>query len=632
MGMEPVAASPLSEQASDNHFSNNYTPKQHKKAASENFILSNGNGKRTPSTLHSVAVTPSPSPAPTSVRTLSPPLSRRKSTGSRESNRQASLPSRPSLDGKPFRTRDGSTPQKKTMLSSSDDDDEGRLRQGPWFLKLAKSYHSQGDNPAKAFQFAQRAVQCFEKSVDGKASLELVVSLHILAALHCRMGQFEEAVTALKRALEIPNPESGMDHVLATFSGNMQMGDTLALMGKHQLSLASYHAGLQIQKNSLGELDPRVGETCRYIAEAHLQAMQFDEAQELCELALKIHQEKSTGGTVEEAADRRLMAMVCSGKEDHEAALEHLLLSSTLLLANGLESDVAAVDATIGDALLALGRDTEAALSYQKAVTVFKATKGENHALVASVYVKLSELYMKTGKPREAKTFCESALRILGTHAAGHSVEDLVYGLADVAGIYEMMGEKEKAIELLSRAVALQGSAPGQHFTTAGIEAQLGIVLYMVGKYQQAHSSIRNSVAKLKATNDGKASNFLGMLMNQLGLACIELSEIDEACATLQEAKSIMEEACGPLHSDTLAVCSNLASTYDALGRTHEAINMLETILDVKEDRLGTIHPEVEDERDRLAVLMNEMGRSRMRKSNTLEELLTMAKFETARH
>ncbi|KAG6557807.1 hypothetical protein Mapa_000574 [Marchantia paleacea] len=637
MGMEPVAVSPdHQKQAHQHQLKKQQQQNLHKKASSEISVVSNGNAKKTPTSTHnnnnsnnnSVAVSPSPSPAPT-VRTPSP--TRRKSTGSRESFKKPSVPSRPSLDGKTLR-RDGSTPTKKNLLSSSDEEDEGRLKQGPWFLKLAKSYHAQGDNTLKAFQYAQRAIQCFEKTVDGKASLDLVVSLHILAALHCRMGQFEDAVGALKRALEIPDPEAGLEHVLATFAGHMQLGDTLALMGKHQLSLFSYHAGLQVQKHALGELDHRVAETCRYVAEAHLQAMQFEEAGELCELALRIHQEKSSAGSVEEAADRRLMALVCSGKEDHESALEHLVLSSTVLLANGLESDVAAVDATIGDALFALGRDTEAALSYQKAVTVFKATKGDGHASVASVYVRLAELYMKTGKPREAKTYCESALRIFGTHGAGHSVEDIVYGLADVAGVYEMMNEKEQAIALLSRAVEIQGSAPGQQFTAAGIEAQLGIVHYMVGKYAQAHSSLKNSVLKLKNASDGKQTIFLGMLLNQLGLACVELCEIEEASITLQEARSVMEEACGPLHPDTLAVCSNLASTYDALGRTHDAISLLETILEVKEDRLGTIHPEVEDERERLTVLLNEVGRSRKRRSNTLEELLSMAKFESARH
>lgn len=295
--------------------------------------------------------------------------------------------------------------------------------------------------------------------------------------------------------------------------------------------------------------------------------MQYDEAGELCELALRIHQEKGETGSMEEAADRRLMAMVCSGKGDHEAALEHLVLSSTVFLANGLESDVAAVDSTIGDALFDLGRDTEAALSYQKALTVFKSTKGETDALVASVFVRLAELSMKTGKPREARAHCESALRILGTPGAGHALEDIVYGVADIAGIYELLGEREQAIALLSRAVEIQGSAPGQTFTAAGVEAQLGILYCMTEKFAPAYDALKNSVEKFKAASDGKKTRFLGLLLNQLGLTAVELGEIEEAKGLLEESRSVMNEAVGPQAPDTLSVCSNLAGTYDALGR-----------------------------------------------------------------
>lgn len=162
---------------------------------------------------------------------------------------------------------------KKSVAPSSDEEDEGRLKQGPWFLKLAKTYHSQGDNPTKAFQFASRAVQCFEKSAAGRSSLDLVVSLHILAALQCRQGHFDEAITLLERALSIPSsdPDAGIEHTLATFAGHMQLGDTLVLQGKHQLALYEYQAALKLQKLALGDLDIRVAETCRYIAEAHLQ-------------------------------------------------------------------------------------------------------------------------------------------------------------------------------------------------------------------------------------------------------------------------------------------------------------------------------------------------------------------------
>ena len=74
-----------------------------------------------------------------------------------------------------------------------------------------------------------------------------------------------------------------------------------------------------------------------------LQAMEFQEAQALCEHALAIHREHSEPGSLEEAADRRLLALVFSAKGDHEKALENLVLASATLQANNLE---------VGDTLL----------------------------------------------------------------------------------------------------------------------------------------------------------------------------------------------------------------------------------------------------------------------------------------
>lgn len=100
------------------------------------------------------------------------------------------------------------------------------------------------------------------------------------------------------------------------------------MLGQLENSIECYKSGLEIQKQVLGEMDLRVEETCRYLAEAHVQAMQFDEAKKLCQRALDIHKEHSIPASLEEAADRRLMALICDGKGDYEAALEHLVLAS----------------------------------------------------------------------------------------------------------------------------------------------------------------------------------------------------------------------------------------------------------------------------------------------------------------
>lgn len=88
----------------------------------------------------------------------------------------------------------------------------------------------------------------------------------------------------------------------------------------------------------------------------------------------------------------------------------------------------------------------------------------------------------------------------------------------------------------------------------------------MMEKFRPALYSLQSAVEKLK----GGAvihTPLLGMLLNHMGLCSIELGEIQQALRFFEEAKSVMEETCGPLHLDTMDVCNNLASTYQAVGR-----------------------------------------------------------------
>lgn len=116
---------------------------------------------------------------------------------------------------------------------------------------------------------------------------------------------------------------------------------------------------------------------------------------------------------------------------------------------------------SIGDELLALGRNAEAVNVYQKAITMFKALKGDNHTSVAGCYVSLAELYVKTNKFREAKSYCENALHIYGKQGVGNNPNDTASGLSDVAAVYEIMNEKDTSLVLLQRALTIQECLPG---------------------------------------------------------------------------------------------------------------------------------------------------------------------------
>ncbi|CAM8901084.1 unnamed protein product [Rhodiola kirilowii] len=500
---------------------------------------------------------------------------------------------------------------------------------GPFLLKQARDTIASGDGPIKALDYALRAAKSFEKcSVDGEPSLDLAMSLHVVAAIYCSLGRFEEAIPVLERAVKVPEIDRGANHALAAFSGYMQLGDTFSMLGLVDRSIACYEEGLKIQIGALGETDPRVGETCRYLAEAHVQAMQFDEAEKLCKQTLEIHRAHSAPASLEEAADRRLMALVCEAKGDYEIALEHLVLASMAMIANGQDSEVAAIDVSIGNIYLALSRFDEAVFAYQKALTVFKSSKGDNHPSVASVFVRLADLYYKTGKLRESKSYCENALRIYAKPVPGTTAEEIASGMTEISAIFESMNEPEEALKLLQKAMKLLEDKPGQQSTVAGIQARMGVMIYMLGRYGEARDAFQSAVSKLRASGERKSA-FFGVLLNQMGLACVQLFKIDEAVELFEEARGILEQECGPCHQDTLGVYSNLAATYDALGRIEDAIEILEYVLKLREEKLGTANPDFEDEKNRLAELLKEAGRTRNRENKSLENLIDPSSKKT---
>ena len=56
--------------------------------------------------------------------------------------------------------------------------------------------------------------------------------------------------------------------------------------------------------------------------------------------------------------------------------------------------------------------------------------------------------------------------------------------------------------------------------------------------------------------------------------------------------------------------------------RLEDAIKILEYILKVREEKLGTANPDVDDEKKRLAKLLKEVGRARNKKGKSLGNLL----------
>ncbi|XP_022959334.1 protein KINESIN LIGHT CHAIN-RELATED 1-like [Cucurbita moschata] len=515
------------------------------------------------------------------------------------------------------------TPHLRTQVPPIDDDHKTTTSRwldnpdhGPYLLKLARDTIISGESPTKALDYAFRAAKSFERFPS--PGVELPMSLHMVAAIYCRLGQFDQAIPVLERSIEVVERRNEPDHALAKYSGYMQLGDTYSMLGQLDRSISCYEAGLMIQTHALPDSDPKVAETCRYLAEAHVQAMQFEEAKKYCKKTLDIHKQHSPPASPQEATDRRLMALICEALGDSESALEHLVLASMAMIAHGHDAEVAAIDVSIGDIYTTLCRFDEAIFAYQKALTIFNSTKGDSHLSVASLFIRLAELYNRTGKTREAKSYADNALRIYLKPPEGSTDEEVSSGLVEIAAVYEAGNEAEEAFGVLRRAVKVVERGGGGR-VAAGIEAQMGVMFYVMGKYGEARRVFERAIGRVRG---GKKGALFGVVLNQMGLACVQLYKIEEAVRVFQEARVVLVEHYGVYHSDTLAVSSNLAAAYDAMGRVEEAIEILEDILKVREEMLGTANPEVDEERRRLEQLLKEAGRAPNNKAKSLQNLL----------
>ncbi|KAL8193519.1 hypothetical protein R6Q57_026654 [Mikania cordata] len=576
--------------------------------------------KRSVIKINAMEVTSCSTPKTGTPKKLNQSLSVSSPRSSLSSPRSPQIP-KPKLRSKSFHDNNLPLGSPRILEKNGSNGKEDPAYLGPYLLKQTQELISSGENPKKTLELGIRAMKAFESGRFQKPNLEYVMCLHIVAALYCSLGQYGEAIPLLERSIEIPSMGEGQKNSLAKFAGCMQLGDTHAMLGYIENSILCYSAGLGIQRQVLGVTDPRFGETCRYVAEAHVQALEFDEAKKLCQMALDIHKANGSTASVEEAADRRLMGLVCDAKGEYEAALEHYVLASITMSAAGQDSDVAAIDVCIGDAYLSLARYDEAVFAYQKALNVFKATKGDNHPSVASVFVRLAELYNKMGKFRESKSYCGNALRIYEKPMPGSPNDEIGNGFIEVAAIYESMNEAGAAINLLKKALRVFGKAQGQLSTIAGVEAQMGVLYYMMRSYSDSYDYFKVAVSKLRVVAEKKSALF-GNVLNQMGLACVQIDLLDEAAECFEEAKGVLEVEYGPHHPDTLGVYSNLAGTYDAMGRWEDAIEILEYVVGMREEKLGTASSDVDDEKRRLAQLLQDAGRDRSKKDLSLEFLL----------
>jgi tetratricopeptide (TPR) repeat protein len=171
------------------------------------------------------------------------------------------------------------------------------------------------------------------------------------------------------------------------------------------------------------------------------------------------------------------------------------------------------------------------------------------------------------------------AMDIVNNRSKGLAAKDphalaVAEAFTELSAIYEQLNQPEEAIGLLKRALTVFAEIPEQKNAAAGTQAQVGLLLINNGQLEAALPHLEDAVEKLRQSfGDNHFS--LGLVLNHLGVAHLELGHPVKALKILEEAKKILSKAYGPSNSDTLGSYENLVYVYSKLGRYAHSISPL---------------------------------------------------------
>ncbi|MEX1364336.1 MAG: serine/threonine-protein kinase [Nannocystaceae bacterium] len=276
-----------------------------------------------------------------------------------------------------------------------------------------------------------------------------------LGSIHQARGDYEQALLAQRRALEIAQQIFGEDHprvaVQWTNLANAEHGH-----GDDAAALESNLRALAIREVTLGAAHPDVGASLLNVGVAQYGRGQREEAIESFERALAIQtaalgDHPSTAMTL-----NNLGAMLFSqGKiEEALARYERALQIQRRTLGED-HHDLAGSYNHIGAALSRLGRYEEALTNYERALDIRIEELGPEHPHVARVYTSMGRAYLSEGQPAEGVRAQRKALAIW---EAAHGREHLAVAnaLQELGKALIELGEPAEAVQVLQRALEIR--------------------------------------------------------------------------------------------------------------------------------------------------------------------------------
>jgi tetratricopeptide (TPR) repeat protein len=254
--------------------------------------------------------------------------------------------------------------------------------------------------------------------------------------------------------------------------------------------------------------------------------------------------------------------------------------------------------------------------SLQERYHVEKAT----YRSKASFMSQLSRTYWLQGRMKEAEHLSLQMLELADNH------HDTMFGLRDLALVYENQGRWEEAEQLLLQAVGVGKEAGG-----ANAESTL-LTMYWLGKHYLGQERLQEAEQILLQVHEGRQTLLEGDdsatldILGEIGVVYMKQGRLDDAELILSRVLGSSSTLFGSDHPVTLYNKEHLAEVYEKQGRQDKAIELYTQVVESRTSRVGLDHPDTLDSLLMISRLELQQGRSEAASSSARNVLEAMTR------
>ena len=265
------------------------------------------------------------------------------------------------------------------------------------------------------------------------------------------------------------------------------------------------------------------------------------------------------------------------------------------------------------------GQDEKAEQLYIQHTKIYKSEYGEMSDEYTIALENLSRFYKIAAQYEKAEPLYLKAIEIL-TAIAGKASNGVSANMNNLALLYKLLGQYKKAELLYIETQTIQEKLTGKnHSDFVTQQLNLATLYFDMGKYEMAeplYIEAKDTEKKIA----GKSSLY-ALILNNLGLFYLTISQYDKAETLLNEAMTIQKTKIGELHRDYLVTLVNLGLLYKSTMQYEKAEKFYLSVIEKQKKITGEEHPDYAISLSNLATLYGNMGKIKEAEQYLLESL-----------